>query len=617
MDIGSEPKDFTALDAIPLGTHACHFYETEEDHVASVIPYLKAGLDRREFCMWMIAAPMTEALAWDALGRVVPDLGAYRDARAIEILPSREWYFSGLALDLQKAMRGWHDKLADALGRGHPGMRVTGGTLWVPRTDWEDFCAYEQELNAAIENQPLTVLCTYPLQTSGAADVLDVARTHQFTTAKRRGRWETLETSELKLATAGIVRLNATLERRIVERTLQLELANRDLSREVVNRQRAEGAVRSSDRQFHALFDESTVGIGLFDATGRFTNVNRSCERVLGYPLSELRGMTSDEVIGRVMHPEDAPTVRRLFSELLDGHRDHYSLTERYYRKDGTMAWGNFAVSLVRDEARLPVFGILMAEDVTERRSTEEALRKVQSELTKVARVMTLGEMTASIAHEVNQPLAAITTNADACLRWLKRDRPNLDEARAAVQRIVDDSSRASAVVQRIRKLVQKAEPQMILLDVNDVISEVLELVRHELRRQAVGLHTELAENLPAVSGDRIQLQQVILNLIMNGIEAMGASPSSSSVARELTIVSELRDGRSVYVAVRDTGGGLDETALPRLFDAFFTTKPGGMGLGLSISRSIVDAHGGRIWATSHPGQGAAVELTLPIAGGA
>jgi PAS domain S-box-containing protein len=613
MDVGYEPKGSSALDAMPLGTHSCHFYETEEDHVASVIPYLRAGLDRREFCMWMIGDPMTEALAWDALGRVVPDLGTYRDAQAIEILPSREWYFSGGALDLQRATQGWSDKLADALGRGHPGMRVTGGTLWLPRADWDDFCAYEQELNAAIENQPLSVLCMYPLQTSGAAEVLDAARTHRFTSATRRGQLETLETSELKLAKAGIERLNVTLERRVVERTHQLELANRDLMREVASRQRAEGAVRSSDRQFHALFDESTVGIGLFDATGRFTNINRSCERLLGYSLSELRGMTSDEVIGRLMHPEDAPTVRRLFSELLDGHRDQYSLTERYYRKDGAMAWGNFAVSLVRDEARRPVFGILMAEDITERRSTEEALRKTQSELTKVARVMTLGEMTASIAHEVNQPLAAVTTNADACLRWLARDRPNLDEARAAVQRIVDDSSRATAVVQRIRKLVQKAEPQMILLDVNDVISEVLNLVRQELRRQAVALHTELAEHLPAVSGDRIQLQQVILNLVMNGVEAMGASPPSSPVARELTILSELRDGRSVYVAVRDTGRGLDEATLPHLFDAFFTNKPGGMGLGLSISRSIVDAHGGRIWATSRP-EGAALELTLPIA---
>jgi signal transduction histidine kinase len=223
-----------------------------------------------------------------------------------------------------------------------------------------------------------------------------------------------------------------------------------------------------------------------------------------------------------------------------------------------------------------------------------------------------MGELTASIAHEVNQPLAAVITNGNASLRWLAAPTPNLDEAREAVQRIIRDGHRAADVIQQVRALLRKTGPQKSWLDINDVIQEVLTLAHSEVGRPRVSLRTELAAGLPPVLGDRIQLQQVILNLVMNGMEAM------SSVAdrpRELLIESGTHGPQGIFVAVRDSGIGLDAQTLERIFDAFFTTKPEGMGMGLSISRTIIEAHGGRLWATPHDGPGATFQLTLPMHG--
>jgi len=224
---------------------------------------------------------------------------------------------------------------------------------------------------------------------------------------------------------------------------------------------------------------------------------------------------------------------------------------------------------------------------------------------------MTLGELTASIAHEVNQPLAAIVTNSNACLRWLGGATPNLAEARQAVERIIKDGYRASEVISRVRSLVKKAPPRNDLVDLNKVIVEVLALAQNEARRNRVFMKRELASDLPPVIGDRVQLQQVILNLIMNGLEAMA---KVNEGARELTVSSSKDESDNLIVAVRDSGVGLDQADLERVFDAFFTTKPDGMGMGLAICRTIIESHGGRLWATANSPSGAVFQFTLPAA---
>lgn len=245
-------------------------------------------------------------------------------------------------------------------------------------------------------------------------------------------------------------------------------------------------------------------------------------------------------------------------------------------------------------------------------RERGEALQEVQTELAHVTRVMTLGELTASIAHEVNQPLAAIVTNGNACLRWLGGASPNLTEARQAVDRIIKDSYRASAVISRVRTLVKKTPARNDLIDLNDVILEVLALAESEARRNHVLLKQQLAGDLPFVHGDRVQLQQVILNLIINGLESIAKSKNGS---RELSISSTKDEANNVMVAVRDSGDGLDPANLERVFDAFFTTKTDGMGMGLAISRTIIESHGGRLWATTNAPKGAVFQFTIPVDG--
>jgi C4-dicarboxylate-specific signal transduction histidine kinase len=278
-------------------------------------------------------------------------------------------------------------------------------------------------------------------------------------------------------------------------------------------------------------------------------------------------------------------------------------------RRDGTQVVVASRWALQLDQGGKPVAVLETNNDITERKRAEEALHKAQAELTHVTRVATLGEMTASIAHEVNQPLAAVITNANACLRWLARQSPDLAEARAAVERIIRDGSRASQVIGRIRALVKKAPPRKDWLSINDVILEVSALARSEMHRNRVSLETRLLDDAPLIRGDRIQLQQVVLNLMINGIEAMS---DISEGRRELLVITERDSSNGVLVAVRDSGVGLNPGSLEHLFDPFYTTKPDGMGMGLAISRSIIDAHGGRLWATANEGRGAAFQFTLP-----
>jgi C4-dicarboxylate-specific signal transduction histidine kinase len=246
--------------------------------------------------------------------------------------------------------------------------------------------------------------------------------------------------------------------------------------------------------------------------------------------------------------------------------------------------------------------------EIAERIRAEEIVQKTQADLAHVTRVTTLGELAASIAHEVNQPLMAVVINGDACLQWLAREQPDLPEAREAVGRIIAEGNRAGEIIRRIRALFKKSPLQKVPVNINELIQDIAALTQRELVRNAVSLRTELASALPPVFGDRIQLQQVILNLVVNAIEAMSGT---NRRPRELRIRSE-RDGDGVLVTIRDTGPGLPLAEPELVFGAFFTTKPDGLGMGLSISRTIIEGHRGRLWATD-AGDGAIFQFRLPI----
>jgi PAS domain S-box-containing protein len=312
-------------------------------------------------------------------------------------------------------------------------------------------------------------------------------------------------------------------------------------------------------------------------------------------------------VLARV-HPGDYALVQRVIDRAKSDRQD-FAFEHRLQLPGGTVKHVRVVARAMRGETdNVDFVGAVM--DVTPIRLAEIELQSTRTELAHVMRVTSLGELTASIAHEVNQPLGAVVANAEACLGWLDRESPDLNEAHAAIERIVRDGHRAGDVIRRVRALIKKTDTQMVPLDVNEIVREAMNIVEHELLRHRVSQRMELSSGLPAVVGDRIQLQQVLLNLIINGIEAMQPITERQ---RELVIRSEQDEARQVQVTVMDCGIGLSAESAQRIFDAFITTKSSGMGMGLSICRSIIQAHGGRIWASSSEPFGATFRFTLPL----
>jgi len=323
-------------------------------------------------------------------------------------------------------------------------------------------------------------------------------------------------------------------------------------------------------------------------------------------------GYTRDTFSGRIedavtrIHPDDLPRVEEAIRKVQAGGPE-YAAQYRVVRPDGTMCWIDAYGVLVRN-GQTHMIGIGM--DITDQKKGEQSLQESQAELARVARIATLGELTASIAHEINQPLAAVATNASASLHWLAVQPPNLDEARQAMANAMNEANRASGVIKRLRTLLQKTPPALRPLDVNEVIRDVLVLAHGELLTGGVTTRTELTPDLPTVLGDRVQLQQVMLNLIMNAIDAMLLIKDRPRTL----LIKSARDAEDVLVEVQDSGRGLDPKQASRIFDSFFTTKPDGIGMGLSISRSIVEAHGGRLRAEPGSSHGAVFQVILPKA---
>jgi PAS domain S-box-containing protein len=373
-----------------------------------------------------------------------------------------------------------------------------------------------------------------------------------------------------------------------------------------IQRKLDEDKRRDSEDQWRAVFENNPIMSFVVDAAGTVVSVNPSGAEQLGY--------TVDELIGRSMrhlfHEADREAVQTHVAACFEplGHARSWEL--RKVRKDGTIIYVRETARAIRRTGREPVV-LVVCEDITERKRAEDALHRAQAELAHVTRLTTLGELAASIAHEVNQPLAAIVADANASLNWLAAAEPELERVRETLAAIATDGHRAADVIQRIRQLATKTEPRKARLDVNDVVRDVAALVRAEVVRFEIALALDLAPAFPPVVGDRVQLQQVVLNLVMNAIEAMA---SVTSRPRTLVIRSERHEGDMVRVAVHDTGGGIAASDVDRVFGAFFTTKPGGMGMGLSISRSIIEAHGGRLWAAPNEPHGAIFQFSLPVA---
>jgi PAS domain S-box-containing protein len=368
-----------------------------------------------------------------------------------------------------------------------------------------------------------------------------------------------------------------------------------------------EGRVRQQDEQrWRTAFENSAIGITMAAFSGHFLAANSVFQNMLGYTESELQGLTFLDIT----YEEDRQTNLELVNELIEGKRQHFEIDKRYRRKDGTLVWARANVSLVPGTDGVAPFWFGIVEDITARKEAEHALQMTRAELARVSRLTTLGELAASIAHEVNQPLTAVTNNSNACLRLLADGKLKPETLRQALEEIVANGARASAVIARIRAFIRKAPAEKSELDINELIEEVLALTGHELYKNRVQVERQLTKPLPHVVGDRVQLQQVLLNLIVNGIEAMS---TVTTELRLLRVQSQFDESGNVLVAVSDSGTGLGLEA-DRIFTPFYTTKAHGLGMGLSISRSLVEDHRGQLWATPNAPHGAVFHFKLPIA---
>jgi PAS domain S-box-containing protein len=372
---------------------------------------------------------------------------------------------------------------------------------------------------------------------------------------------------------------------------------------------RAEEALRRSESYLAEAQRLTHTGSWAWRVAGRDAlHLSEEWYRIYGFDPEE--GLSAWEKRRQRMHPEDRAKWEGVIERAI-AEKSDYEVEHRVLLPDGTVKYTQTVGHPVLNASGDVVQFVGTMMDVTERKRAEEErerLRHAHADLARVNRVTMMGELTASLAHEVNQPIAAAVTSANSCIHWLAGDVPNLDKARAAAMRIVKDGTRAAEIISRIRLLFQKGTPQWEVVDVNEVIAEMIVLLRGETTRYSIFVRTKLAADLPQIMGDRVQLQQVIMNLMLNSIDAMKVVDGT----RELVIRSQRTENEQLQVSVSDTGVGLPPEQLDQIFDAFFTTKPHGTGMGLRICRSIVEAHGGRLWAAHNSPRGANFCVSLP-----
>ena len=594
-----------ALEQLGPHDHFCSIYESPQEHYAVAVPFIRIGLARGEKCIYIAddgtVGDVREAMALEGI-----DVDRAIASNALVLATKEQAYLEHGSFHPDWMFTFWKEATQLAMSEGFSAVRATGETEWVLRggRGLERWMEYESKLTHTLLESNCSALCQYNRRLFPPELILDVIRTHPVvvygSTVCRNLYYvppdEFLGTNQTAREVERL--LTNIRERERVEDALREQLTER--RRAEAELRRSEASLTEGQRISHTGSWSWNVATGdLFWSQEHF--------RIFGFDPETAK--PSHSMFLERIHPNDRSFVEQTVDWAVRERTD-FELDYRIVLANGSIRYlQSLGHPVLGESGDLAEF-VGTVIDATERRGAEEALREAQAELGHVTRVMTMGELTASIAHEIKQPLAAVVTNGGACLRWLAGELPNLDEARDAARRVIRDGNRANEVISRIRSLLRKTDTEKARLDINEVTEEVILLTRNEATRRGVTVRMELAAELPSVFGDRVQLQQLMLNLLMNGIEAMA---SVHDRPRELVICSRADGSGQVLVSVKDCGIGIAMEDLEKIFDAFYSTKSQGLGMGLAISRSIIEAHGGRLWATPNEGDGATIQFTLPL----
>jgi PAS domain S-box-containing protein len=635
------PARYTTAQGVPAALrrlesgHVCALYETP--HESLLKAFLEIGIERGEKCVCLISAGSrrsTESMMRAASAHILQAV----DRGDVEFTTIERAYFTGEVFHAARALNFWRDAGEQAAAEGFMGLRavVQVDRPLRRRETLMRWMEYENRITEELAARGNTMLCLYSRLAQPAEFVLDALQAHPLVAHRGAIGENTFHvppeeynaSDRYKRAADRMLATNRSQYLRDTASDRKRQDLQKSLDRrltEVLNTVTASaGAVQAlaadsirhnrEERQLRRSMEYLTVSQRIAQ-TGSWAWNPSSCQ--LFWSVEHFRIFGLDPALTRItydgffqmVHPEDRAHLAREFEAAVRAGRE-FDGEFRIVRPDGSVRCIHSRGHALCGESAEAMEYVGTVVDITDQRQQEKkSLESMTAGFVRASPAATAEQLMGAIAHEVNQPLTALVTNAGAALRWLACVRPRLDKTRQALLQIVDDGNRASNVIARIRALLGRAEVERNPLSLNAVVQEVIASTRPELRRHGVTLRTKLDKHLPPVLGDRTQMQQVVLNLIMNAIEAM----SSVGTRPRLLLIQSLADLGGVSVCVADSGPGLDEEVLKRMFEAFYTTKVHGMGIGLAISRSIVEGHGGHLWAERKPGQGAIFRFRLPF----
>ncbi|MEW6348879.1 MAG: MEDS domain-containing protein [Thermodesulfobacteriota bacterium] len=565
MSHGLRRTGIDLVGSTPWGTHFCQFFRTKEDLLDILVPYFASGLEDNEFCVWVTSEPLVTEEAREALRRVVADFDRYEAEGRIEILPYTEWYLKDGVFSAERVLKGWVDKLNSALTAGYDGLRLTGNTFWLEKSDWQAFVEYETLVDGVIGNCRMLGLCTYSLDKCGASEIIDTVRNHEFALIRREGEWELIQ-----------------------------------------SHRRAEAEIRRSQLLLDSIVQNLPVQIFVKDAQDlKYVLLNRSCEPLTGYPAEAFLGKTDYDFFPREQADFFVSKDREALAKgaLVDIPE------EVLESKSGDRRILHTKKVPIIDESGKPRYLLGISEDITEQKSLQRQLLEAQ-------KMAAIGTLAGGMAHDFNNILQVVLGYSELIL-----DEEDLPERyRADLRRISGSARQGADLIQRLLTFSRKKEIRPQPLNLNRHITEM----RHVLERTIPNMiHIELIpDKEPAViKADPTQVDQVLINLAVNARDAM---PEGGSLVFETANVildaeyakahPDVRPGHYVLLTVTDTGRGMDRDTLEHIFEPFYTTKGvgEGTGLGLAMVYGIVHQHGGHIRCDSEPGRGTTFKIWFP-----